>query len=765
MTPNALAGASGVATPVKVQQRRRKQPQALLSTAKPEAYQRAFSQLCHILPLSRTGKVRQVVDSLVLMCFGLDASVDLESAADVVEALDALFGVKLDAADVRRSVDGHLEAGHLLRAGKGKRLSLAPATLAEVERRLEDGRQVESTVQTEWQGRLRAAGRSEAEITGLWRCLRHYLAKAFCRHGVLTAELLDPVQCAPTSDVLNLRALLDKTIEETCGGLDPEGIRAEVLGFLEERTAARTAYIARLLDGTFTFFALQANEASGAYLRDNLKPLKLFLDTNFILGLLDLHDNPMRELCKELVRFIHEHHFPFTFHYHERTLKELRVTLDNAASRLRARRWSPELSRVACQRPELSGIDLAYHRLNAERPVDVDVFLSKFDHVEELLADFGAKLYRTLPGPAGDTMSKGQLIEEYRAYVATLRPEGHARPYESADHDMVVWMTLQQLRQKGTSALDVGALFLSADFLLSRFDWTKLRARNEVGTVVLPDQFLQVLRPYARSDADFDQRFVDAFLLPEFRAAHSDYGKTIPLVLSYLATYENMNERTAVRLLSNELLLGQLRGVEEGSREFAEFMDKAIAQDHLILLEEAEALRVELEQERRAKESALAETQAQLRETADELAQVTSAVEARVEAVRCEVQDRHDERVAEVRAEEEARRRPLEQQVAQLTTRLDEAEARRGRWGRKLRWVAVTVAWVAVAIMSVVVPHLTAWRWLLQHDHLVGIYGCFYVLTGGAAWAMAAPSQWKRILGGAAGALVVAVLGVLMGLL
>ena len=183
----------------------------------------------------------------------------------------------------------------------------------------------------------------EVELGELWSCLRTYMAKAFCQYGALTVQLLDPNYSTPATDLVSLRTLLDASIAEICPSLDPELVRRSVSTFFETSSAARSRYVAQMLDATFTFFALRVDDATVAYLRDSLTPLKLFLDTNFIFGLLDLHDNPTREVSKELIAIIKAQGFPYTLHYHERTLKELQETLDIMASWLRGHRSDTRL--------------------------------------------------------------------------------------------------------------------------------------------------------------------------------------------------------------------------------------------------------------------------------------------------------------------------------------------------------------------------------------------------------------------------------------
>jgi hypothetical protein len=585
------------------------------------------------------------------------------------------------------------------------------------------------------------------------------LTRAFRQHGALAIQLLDPNIPTPATEVSSLGAYLDEARRETCPTLEKQLVDEEVSNFFQTMSPLRTRYIAQLLDGTFTFFALTVHDGTSQYLRNELSPLKLFLDTNFIFGLLDMHENPMSDVSKELIVFIVHQGFPYTLHVHERTLKEIRQTLDAMANRLRGRRWSSSLSRAACRTIGISGIELAYHKLNSEAPLDVDVFLSKFDHVEDLLVAQGIKIYRPSQSQEDSVERKGELIAEYLAYVEEHRPS-RPRPYESADHDITVWLALQHLRGKSKTALDVGALFLSADVLFSRFDWDRLRIRDAVGTVVLPAQLLQVLRPFSKSPDNYDRKFVEAFSLPEFRSAHSDYSDTQFHVLSYLTTYSDVSEETAVRILTNKLVIDQLRGVEEGAPEFRELIDSALASDNRVLIEETEALRKQLDAERADKERALDFAALRARELKEDRAAVIRERESLLDGARAEERRRAEQQIAEIEIKESRRREKAEEEATQLRGREDARIKLDERRHKRARMALAFALWLLGALLIALVPHLTNWKWFLKHQHLAGIYIALAMIWGGVAWTVAQPKHWKGALGIVAVGGLIALVGI-----
>jgi hypothetical protein len=133
------------------------------------------------------------------------------------------------------------------------------------------------------------------------------------------------------------------------------------------------------------------------------------------------------------------------------------------------------------------------------------------------------------------------------------------------------------------------------------FDWQTSQQQDRAACAVLPDNFLQVLLPFVPSDTDFDRSFEETFVIPEFRAIESRSGEARAKMLSYLAAYESLPEETAAQLLSNDLLLEPLHPVED--EQFRKYLESALQEQNVTLLEENAALEKQLEQELAEKEA------------------------------------------------------------------------------------------------------------------------------------------------------------------
>jgi hypothetical protein len=578
----------------------------MLPTKRAPDYSRAFSRLCHVAALTRTGKTAAAIDGLVASTWAIDAAACV-SIDELTDAISSYFGLRLPTATLQASQDRLLAAGRLVSLEGMSGYSLATSEQTEFEERTQRAKDLRDSVRSSWLAEIA----DEPKLVGvpldaLWRCLETYTAAAFQRHGIHAIELLGADLTVEGDG--SLQSFLMNAIANA--GLTPhkDAVVSAVRRFFAETTPDKTRYLAGLLDATFTYFAIATDDITSKYLRESLQPLKVFVDTNVLFGVLDLSEDFFAGVARQLVSLVKAGQLPFTFYYHERTLREFSETIQAASSVVCQSRWTQELSRAAVRYGEASGAmrsaELAYHRQNALSRTPPEVFFSKYDHLERLLADQGLRIYRETPTDDPDaTKTKALRIADYEDFVKSERPH-RPRQYEALDHDVVVWQTVQRLGHAGGSPLEVGAVFLTNDYLFARFERRRLRDTRSTPSVVIAAQFVQVLRPFVPSTDDFDRGFVENLTLPEFQVAHRDYRVAQEQVLGYLATYSGLPEETALAVLSDEILRHQV--TEAGpAAEMEQLIDSAIIRENARLHEANDSLELAIRDSRRTSAEAI----------------------------------------------------------------------------------------------------------------------------------------------------------------
>jgi hypothetical protein len=553
-------------------------------------FDKAFRQLCHVAAITVDGREVGAVDNIVVTTLTLDSDLRREDADVVAEGIEAYFGVVLPRRLVADSISRLITSGRLARASNDG-LVVSPEARSEVESRARAANELEKRVRNEWLVGLGAPSTIGVSPDIYWDVLQRFAARMFRRHGAETILLLDPgVVQGNLSGSLStyMNAALDE-VHVAAG--DRQALRDAVRDFFNTTTLDRTRYLAQLLDGTFTFFALSADDATSGFLRNSLPDLKLFLDTNFIFGLVGVNDDELNTVARELIEFIQVNGFPFALYYHEKTLEEAERTLGAIGARLKSRIWPRGLSAAAVQAGAGSAVELTYHQVNAKQGMDPDAFMARYGHVRVLLDALGLKIYREPPEDEAAQKRRWLLVAEYDDFKKRARPD-RLRRYEALDHDVSVWISVQRLRTPGRSTLQSGAAFLSADHLLYRFDWDAKR-RGGSGSVVLPSQLLALLRPFVAMNPDFDRRFVQTFAVPEFRTSSTNYQATASRVLSYLASLGDLPQPTAVAILKDEILMTRVKKTRDDSPDFRHEIDSAIVAANGRLQAENERLKAE----------------------------------------------------------------------------------------------------------------------------------------------------------------------------
>jgi hypothetical protein len=292
--------------------------------------------------------------------------------------------------------------------------------------------------------------------------------------------------------------------------------------------------------------------------------------------------------------------------------------------------------------------------------------------------------------------------------------------------------------------LEAESLCVTSDFLLWRFDRLQSRKMNLLPTMLLPNQLLQLVRPFVAITPDFDRSFADAFAIPEFRALGHGGAAATSRFLEILAAHENVSERVATSLLTNDLFLDGL--AERKDADIYAYVDSAISAENALLAKERDKLAQQVAEERSLRESAERNAKTEIEK------RVAEALTERERLADADLQRLDERRVAEV-AEQSRLRIESERRAELEKERADEAERRilaaeadlaaqrskteqsavaeaaavqaRRESRRRLKLTALGVGvGMLTVLVAEVVFYLANWTWLLEHPNGYGIRGC-----------------------------------------
>lgn len=705
----------------------------------------AFKQMASFVAIAKIRAAPQVLEELIQQCFVLLPSDPLSTPAQVNGAIEALFGIKLNTKEVAMVLQRLTDSGIIIELGNGQ-LGLAPAVETSLNERINSAKHLEQDVRATWLTTVRS-GDTNLDDEKLWRALRTYLGQAFRRHGMQAVELLDPTASLQGDSRAALSTVLDTAIAKEFDLEDRAAARAAISSFFLDvgQDRKRAEYIASLADGAFNYFSLAVAPEVSEVLRGKLSALTLFLDTNFLFGILNLHVNPQVDVSSELLDAIRRFGLPFRLRYHEITARETSHTIYFFGKELNKLEWPQKISRAVVNSGALSGIEYRYHLKNAEQSVAVDDFLAPYQHWETLLKDQGIDVYNMETTPAR-LQARADLEADYHDYLINIQRE---KPDEAIQHDMAVLETVRSLRTKARSALQAGHLFVTCDYHLFRFDLEDSRKTDMLPSTVLPSLLWQILRPFVSDTEEFETAFAETFALPEFSLTRGGAQRAVARLASILASYQEIPEKTATKMLANDLLIAELRRKPD-DEEFAKTVESALAKENAQLVEERAALAEQIKREQAALEGKKAELKAadeMIRQKERALAQQQDALASRAKAIEdLETEAAQQKLVAEETARRVVEEHEQKQQATAEAKRLAQAAtSAQERAARTAKIFSVLLGILAVAIFELLVRFVWPWSWLLTHQNSYGLEGCIDLMLFFGILGLGV-KQWRKTL-------------------
>lgn len=674
----------------------------------------AFQQMASFVAIAKTREPNETLDELVKQCFVILPDEPFSTAGDVVQAVQALFGIQLSSDEVGNSLARLIAAGEVIQL-PGQQLSLTQEVHNLLYSRIEYARKLEVETKQSW---LTQVGHAYPNLAPdkLWKVLLSYLRATFRRHGIQAVALLNPTAEVAQLRMETLSPILRTAVKEQFSNDDVPDARSAVALFFSSigSDRKRAEYVALLADSAFNYFSLMIDPEVSSKLRSTLTPMTLFLDTNFLFGLLELHVNTQVDVSQELITAVTKYNLPFKLRYHEATEREMNNTLVYYTSDLRTRSWPQALSRAAVNSGRLSGIELRYHISNSQQPIDVDEYLSPFRYWDAILNQRNINIYK-ISKLDNRLQSRADLEADYMVYLKRINRD---KPQEAIQHDMAVLDTVRQLRGSARSSLEAGALLVTCDKILYRFDVESSRRLQINTTTVLPSLFWQLLRPFIPHGGDFDKAFAETFALPEFSLSRGGATKAASKLLGILSGYENIPEETAFRMLTNDILFDRLQA--KGSEaEYQQAVEAEILRFNEELIEENAALSTEAalaNDNLESKTREVLEIQSSLADTTRDLELKTQALEQKDADLRSLESDREHAETEMRRIREQAEREQKAREEAESKVRQLEQQKQRYQ-----TMFTVAGALGAILLTEWLVHVVFHWDWLLNHPNSYGL--------------------------------------------
>lgn len=544
-------------------------------------------------------KTSTSISNLVLTLLTTNKTPILMDADLITERINNTFGFKLINENIKEAIN-KLQIDKSVSV-KDNFLIINPEKKEEISAFIRSACELETSAKNDWLIEISTFdGYQSAWEQELWQCLRVYVGKALRRYGIRARQILSTqIENGIDEASQTLEGIFSETYNEYASDIPEIFVSKAITNFFLDPTPNQLKYMSELLDGTLTFFALVSNEELKNYFKGEIQPISVYVDTNFIIGLLDLHSYPLNDISKKIISIVKENNLPFTFYVLDQTINEFEITLNKYMEKLiEGKPWSPAKSRSLLVKGLPSSIERQYHEKNSESAIDPEIFFGKYKNVRELLKQYKFIIVSSEIIETDQTRADfNKLCERYHLHLETHFPDRFPKRQESIAHDMILLREARNKRAKGLRIFESGSMCLTIDSTLYSFDWyDDAYGDNPTGVAIFPGQLLHMLMPFTSMTQNYQKCFIETFALPEFRVIVTDYKRVKDLVNDYFQHYKKEEPEVANRILSDIYLTTRIKEYSEEENNFDDLIEQAITKDYYKLHIENKKLHETLQQ-------------------------------------------------------------------------------------------------------------------------------------------------------------------------
>jgi hypothetical protein len=410
-----------------------------------------------------------------------------------------------------------------------------------------------------------------------------------------------------------------------------------VTTFLDPKSDRVRAYVSRMLHARFCVEASglpesvihKLNALVGKQIR-----FRVFVDTNFLFSLLELHENPSNAAARELQDLLStlKTNPRVDLYITPRTIEEAKSSIASAKSQLSGIPSSQKFTHAALQ----AGFSGMAERFLSERLRRVGG-LTVDDWFDPYLDDF-VPIARTkgveLFNEKLDSYSMRQDVIDDINLVLKFEhglPLARRKSYEKVAHDMILWHFVNDKRAAYVeSPIDAKEWILTVDFRLIGFDEHKQKkSGSKVPICLHPTSLIQLLQFWVPRTKEFEEAILGSLRLPFlFQEFDSEAERTTIRILKGLGRFDvgdQIPKETITHVILNEGLRHRLKAEHSEELEIQLIRDALV--EEMKAQVEAEATKAkQLEREIKERESNLSALDSDRRVKEDAIAGLKTKV-------------------------------------------------------------------------------------------------------------------------------------------
>lgn len=422
-------------------------------------------------------------------------------------------------------------------------------------------------------------------------------------------------------------------------------LRTLVTTFLDPKKPEVCAHISRVLHARFCVEAsglpedvlAKLNASVGKQIR-----FQMFVDTNFLFSLLELHENPSNAAAQELRELV-EHlkgNPRIELVITPETIEEAKSSIAYTKGQLNGLPSGRNFTQAALQ-GGFSGMAIRFltERLKRNGKLTAEEWFDPYlNDFVPIARGKGVELFNEkLDGYSTrqDVVDDIHVVFKFEERL----PENKRKSYPKVAHDMVLWHFVNDKRPAYIeSPIDATCWILTVDFRLIGFDEHKQKhSKSKVPLCIHPTSLIQLLQFWVPRTKEFEEAMLGSLRLPFlFQDFDAEGEKTSLRILKGIGRFEGsegLSQDTITHVMFNDGLRSRLQTEHSEEAEIALIRDALVEEMRLRAEDEANKAKV-LEEEVRKRDSDIATLANQKRAIEEENAQTRRAKEEAEESAR-----------------------------------------------------------------------------------------------------------------------------------
>jgi len=517
--------------------------------------------LVHHVELNKAGWWDKGSQRLILAALWCSGGTSAPNS--IRQCLSDDFRLNIDQATFAKHVRALLGQHCLVELPNGD-LKILETAQADFEHIIREGEELEARVKARFIMMLREVSR-EIDYEDAWRRFNDtFLLPLLRQTGARTYQLITGTTSQNTE--------LEGT-EAFLSPFPPElriPIRSMMVSFLNPKDEVTRSYVLRNLNA---YFFLEAGNLDPRTIESLAKITKqsprfsVFVDTNFLFSILELHENPSNDAAKLLMRLTSElrSQVPVKFYASLVTLDETKSSVAFHKEMLTGLELEPNLAAAAIE-DDLGGVARRFIEVAAKSKVRLTPETYFAPYLRDLITVLKAKGVEVFNEKMEGYSTREDVVDDITSQLAfeKKRYKEKAKSYERLAHDVILWHFARDKRPgKVESPLEARFWIVTLDYRLLGFDSFKTRSvQEEVPICLHPLSLIQMLQFWLPRTAEFEEAMLGTlrwpFLIQEF---DRDAERITIQILKALSRFEDVGDlphEVINSILVNEALRGKI---------------------------------------------------------------------------------------------------------------------------------------------------------------------------------------------------------------